>query len=576
MIDDASPVSRDMSSLPMLRCVLVIAVTWVYFALRRWYSQWLGKKPFPELPMPPTTSPLGHLVLFQRMFKEPELDDKVEPRILKYTNEYGQVGIWVLRRTLLVTHYEDARTVLAAEYFRKIPTFLVQKHVRMFLGDKNIGLLEGREWRLHRSTILRSLSPASTLEAARGGMIDVAQTFTASLTNRVASRDDPSSPLIMDLEPLMKMISIDIFSRTNLSVDLGCCRTLRASPIAEAFDFLLDSFKDRMLAPMNPWNHFYAIPTARNLRHEKEHNLIRSFLYNLIQERKNARMKAGFKGQHQDVLSNMLQANHDAKTKVKDSHEEEEHEPFDFDESMDDTLMALLFAGYDTTSITLMYAFFCVAQNPEIEKKCLDEILTVFEQCEDLDGSIKHLDPKHLVYCRGVLLETLRLYPPAGITTRFLKRPIKLRGGFVAPQGCAVIVPIEIIQRSERHFERPTEFIPERWVQRMNKTFDGNVNWEERPDKADLPSCGGCENVGGTASIVGPANRSAFLAFSSGARSCPGSKFALQEAVLVFAILLKQLKFESLPDYVLKPVRKGVVQHPEGGLPMRITIREEI
>lgn len=467
--------------------------------------------------MPPTTSPLRHLMLFQQMFKEPAVDDKVDPPILRYTNEYGQVGIWVLRPTLLVTHYEDARTVLAAEYFRKTPGLFV-KHIKRFLGIKNIGLLEGREWRRHRSAILRSLSPVSVLQAARGIMMDVEQTFAASLTKKISSRDH-LSPLVMEVERLMKMITIDIFSRTNLSVDLGCCRNLEASPIAEAFDFLLDSFKDRLLAPMNPFtvNYFYAIPTGRNLRHEKAHVLIRSFLGNLIQERKQAQTQPGFENQIPDILTSMLQANSDAKARAKEANNGNDDQAFDIDETIDDTLMALLFAGYDTTSITLTYAIFCVAQNPDVEKKCLDEISRGFQQCEDRDGTATNLDPQDLIYCRGVLFETLRLYPPAGITSRFLKNPIKHRGGFVSPTGCAVIIPIEIIQWSERHFELPTEFIPERWVQQTNYTDDENPMWEERPDEVETPSSDDCNHkVERKSWNVAPANRSAFLAFSSG------------------------------------------------------------
>lgn len=600
----------EANSLVVTGSVIVVAITFICFACRRWYWQMMERKPFPDLPMPPTKSLLGHWQLYQRMFKEPSLDEKTPPSILQYTNEYGQIGVWVLRPTLLVTHYEDARTVLAAEYYRKFPGLLA-KHVRKFLGDKNIALLEGRDWRVHRGAIIRSLN----LETARGSMIDVAHTFTESLTEKVLSshrHDDvsSSSPLVLEVESLMKMITIDVFARTNLSVDLGCCRNLEASPIAEAFDFLLDSFKDRILSPINPLNYFYTIPTARNIRHEKEHQLVRSFLYNLIQERKIPQTKVGFIGkdvQNQDVLCNLLQANADAK-KAGDA---KNRDGADLDESLDDTLMALLFAGYDTTSITLTYALYCVAQNPEIEKKCLEEIWAICGRhndggdCATADkggNMLIDLNPRSLVYCRGVLLETLRMYPPAGITTRFLQKPIKLRGGFVAPAGCGVVVPIEMIQRSDRHFERPTEFIPERWVRRVtrptNEVVGGKENsfhdlWEERPDMkvdASQSSCTGRDDddqnnfVHGAPSSssssdvdydhVAPANRSAFLAFSSGARSCPGSKFAIQEAVIVLAILLRRLKFESLPDYVLKPVRKGVIQHPEGGVPMIITIRD--
>lgn len=67
---------------------------------------------------------------------------------------------------------------------------------------------------------------------------------------------------------------------------------------------------------------------------------------------------------------------------------------------------------------------------------------------------------------------------------------------------------------------------------------------------------------------VPPANRRAFFAFSAGGRSCPGYKFALQEAVIALSSLLRELKFTTVPGYELEPVRKGIIQRPTNGMPM--------
>jgi cytochrome P450 len=599
-----------------------VLVVCAYFACREWYRRLMEKKAFLDLPMPPTDSLMGHLKLFSNRFKDQAgVQNGSPPSFLQYTNEYGQVGLWIFRPSILVSHYEDALTILAAESYRDPPDILA-RHVRKFLGN-NIGILNGRDWRLHRGAILRSLNPASTLETARRSMIDVAQTFTESLTKKVLSCQRHgdggefttlSPPLILEVESLMNMITIDVFARTNLSVDLGCCRTLEASPVAKAFDYLLYSFGKRMSSPLNPFNYCYSIPTARNLRHEKERRVIRSFLHNLIQDRKLLQTKVGIDGQDvqkHDVLSNLLQANADAK-KVGIVNK---NDAFDFDGSLEDTVMALLFAGYETTSITLTYVLYCVAKNPEIEKKCLEEIWAICGRSngDERNDSTDHesslaedLNPRRLAYCRGVVLECLRIYPPADFTTRLSKKPIKLRGGFVIPAGCSIFIPIEIIQRSDRHFERPMEFIPERWVQRVTRPTNDVVGdsgdtiflelWEERPDmnvNASQPSCADRDhdqydhdvqnNAATRASssdacvdhnVIAPANRAAFLAFSSGARSCPGSKFAMQEAVIVFAILLRRFKFEVLPDYVLKSSQNGLVSHPSDGIPMIITLRD--
>ena len=212
-------------------------------------------------------------------------------------------------------------------------------------------------------------------------------------------------------------------------------------------------------------------------------------------------------------------------------------------------MMSLLFAGYDTTSITLTYALYFLATEPQVEQYCLEEIEQVMNKC----GS---LDPDKLIYCRGVINETLRLYPPGVSVNRNTTKPIQLSNGFIIPEDTFVAIPIYVIQRDPKHFGRPTEFLPERWVKRH-----GN-EWVER-DMDDTSN-----------NDVPAANRNAFFAFSAGARSCAAQKFALQEAVLVMATLVKQLKFIVQKGYVLEPKRNGIVQSPKNGMPMIITIRE--
>jgi cytochrome P450 len=139
-----------------------------------------------------------------------------------------------------------------------------------------------------------------------------------------------------------------------------------------------------------------------------------------------------------------------------------------------------------------------------------------------------------------------------------MQKNVKLRGGFTLPAGTRVFVPIQNIQRNENYFPCPMEFRPDRWVKRNDE--DGG--WEERE-----PGDSSC-------STIPVANRGAFLAFSAGGRSCPGQKFAMQEAVLALSILLRDLKFRSIPGCELIPV-KGLVQHPKDGMPMTIELRKE-
>lgn len=197
-----------------------------------------------------------------------------------------------------------------------------------------------------------------------------------------------------------------------------------------------------------------------------------------------------------------------------------------------------------------MYALYIIATHPEVEERCLEEI----ERVNKEDGNL--LDPARLVYCGGVVQETLRMYPPAFVVSRKVTKPLQLSNGFIVPEDSFVLLPIFMIQHDLKHFERPEDFFAERWVKN-----EGSV-WVER-DTNDTAS-----------SVIPPGNRNAIFAFSGGARSCAAQKFAIQEAVLVLATLVKELKFGlAEPGYVPEPVRHGIVQSPLDGMPMTITPR---
>ncbi len=343
----------------------------------------------------------------------------------------------------------------------------------------------------------------------------------------------------MDIEPVMKMITMDIFGQTALSCELGCCSSLTLSPLAGAFDFLGNELIRRARNPLLPTNAFYSLPTSANRRHYQERGLIRTFLRDLIEQRR----REGLEGTH-DLLTSLLKA-HD---EMKEQNGAEQVA----DLTLVDIMMSLLFAGYDTTSITLTYALYFIATEPQVEEYCLEEIQQVLQKF----GS---LDPEKLVYCRGVITERLRLYPPGVSVNRNTTKQIQLSDGFIIPEDTFVAIPIYMIQRDSKHFGRPTEFLPERWVQRGCEN-----EWVERNEDDDDSN----------KDYVPAANRNAFFAFSAGARSCAAQKFALQEAVLVMATLVRQLQFTLDKTYLLEPKRNGIVQTPKNGMQMIITTRE--
>ncbi|KAF2108226.1 bifunctional P-450:NADPH-P450 reductase [Lophiotrema nucula] len=182
-------------------------------------------------------------------------------------------------------------------------------------------------------------------------------------------------------------------------------------------------------------------------------------------------------------------------------------------------LITFLIAGHETTSGLLSFAFHLMLTNPR----------TYFEAVEEVDRvvgretlSVDHL--KDLKYINAILRETLRLQPTAPLFTRGLREeniedPFTV-GGYALNRDWPIMCLIGKIQRDPQVYgDDANEFRPERML-------------DEEFDK--LP-------------------KAAWKPFGTGMRACIGRPFALQEALLVVAILLQNFDFRmDDPSYQLK------------------------
>ena len=116
--------------------------------------------------------------------------------------------------------------------------------------------------------------------------------------------------------------------------------------------------------------------------------------------------------------------------------------------------MSLTFAGSGTTSTTLAYLIFELANDPSLQNRLRDELNTV-------DGSLTAL--RRLPLLNAVIKETFRLYPSIISTLpRMLTRALDIHG-FTLPPGTEIGMQNYVHQRDARIFPHPDEFLPDRW-----------------------------------------------------------------------------------------------------------------
>ncbi|XP_055841137.1 cytochrome P450 302a1, mitochondrial [Episyrphus balteatus] len=123
----------------------------------------------------------------------------------------------------------------------------------------------------------------------------------------------------------------------------------------------------------------------------------------------------------------------------------------------------LLLAGVDTTSYSTSFAVYHIARHPEIQEKLYQEAKTIMPNVNDsLTGEALRTG---ITYTRAVLKESFRLNPVSVGFGRVLKKDIVL-SGYHVPAGTIAVTQNMIASRLEKHFERPNEFDPQRWLQR--------------------------------------------------------------------------------------------------------------
>jgi cytochrome P450 len=196
-------------------------------------------------------------------------------------------------------------------------------------------------------------------------------------------------------------------------------------------------------------------------------------------------------------------------------------------------VLTFIAAGHETTANTLIWALFLLSHAPMWS----DAIAQESAHLVSLDGS----DPcAHLPITRAVIEEALRLYPPIAAISRVAIGGDDVAGENVAP-GTMVIVAPYVVHRHRCLWEAPDVFDPERFLGAAREQI----------------------------------HRYAYLPFGAGGRVCIGQAFALQEATLALAAIVRDFRLEADPDAEVEPLLR-ITLRPRGGLRMLLKHRSNV
>ncbi|XP_037713842.1 probable cytochrome P450 6a21 [Drosophila subpulchrella] len=165
-------------------------------------------------------------------------------------------------------------------------------------------------------------------------------------------------------------------------------------------------------------------------------------------------------------------------------------------------------AGFETSSTTMGFALYELAQNQDIQTRVREEVLEIWEKYK---GDLSYESVQELVYLNQVISETLRLYTVLPVLNRECLEDFVVPENpkYVIKKGMPILIPAGAMHRDERLYPNPDTFNPENFSPDRVKERD-SIEW---------------------------------LPFGDGPRNCIGMRFGQMQARIGLALLLKDFKF---------------------------------
>ncbi|EOC7453319.1 cytochrome P450 [Campylobacter jejuni] len=305
---------------------------------------------------------------------------------------------------------------------------------------------------------------------------------------------------VIEVDEAMTFITADVIFRTIMSSKLD---EGKGKKILNAFVTFQEQSVHTAMRRMFRFPKWLSYVLGDRKR-AKAGDVIRQVLSDIIKPRYDMADNAEF----EDILGSLLLVV-DADTNKR----------FSFEEILDQVAMLFL-AGHETTASSLTWTLYLLSLYPKEQEKAYEEITQVLQ-----GGAIEISHLRQFKYLTNIFKESLRLYPPVGFFAREAKKDTQVRDKLIKKDSGVVIAPW-LIHRHEEFWTNPHGFNPSR--------FEGEYK------------------------------KDAYLPFGVGERICIGQGFAMQEAILILANILKTYKLELEEGFVPDVVGRLTVRSANG------------
>ncbi|GIZ43622.1 hypothetical protein CKM354_000683900 [Cercospora kikuchii] len=511
------------------------------------------------LPSPPQNYFLGSLISMGKVLAT-QPRDAAPQTYMHCLKEYYKLGDviyfdpWPLGPPLMaIFNTEMLNQVVLENHFPKHP--LVREFIWNFGGPANLVSEDGAVWKRWRSAFNPGFS-SSHLMTQVPAIVKECAVFCDIMADHAKNND------LFRMEQATTKLTVNVIGRIVLDIDLNAQRG--ANVLVDAFNSQVRwQAKGAQFQPSELWD------IRRPIIQRYNNYKMNQYVGARLDERFAGRQS---RGRSKHVIDLALETYLKEKKGSGANVDEMKELDAEFKEAAISNVKTMLFAGHDTTSSTICYAYYYLAKSPD----CLAKIKKEHEEVFGPDPSQvaeKIIAEPHLLnkleYTLAVTKEVLRLDSPAS-TIRLGRPGYTLHNpdtGENMPTENFMVWPVNVgLHRNAKYWPEPDKFDPDRFV----------------PGSA----------------VYAQNNKEAWVPFSKGSRNCIGQELAIIETKIILAMTLRTFDFQAAYDEVgkLKGDRSGYPSSTSGvqtqfgerayqiqlgtakpaeGMPCRLTLIEE-
>ncbi|TVY12897.1 Secologanin synthase [Lachnellula arida] len=391
----------------------------------------------------------------------------------------------------------------------------------------NLGTTEGQQWQRHRKITAACFNEHNNelvwSESILQAMGILRSWSSKPSTNSVADDTRTLSLHVMSSAGFGKSYEFRGAEEASTARD--------SSSYKESLKLILDNCIPLVLLGPNNLNKWW-LPKSWKMLHQATVTF-RNYMTSVYEEEKQA-ITHGKKGGN-NLMTSLVRASQavtesDAPATGKGGASLQQHQGGLTEQEIYGNIFVFNFAGHDTTANTLAFGIALIATRPDVQHWIAEEISAVFGDQNPETSSYVEKFPL-LKRCLAVVYETVRLYTPVAIvkTTGPQPRPLKIgEDTYTLPSDTIIIPSYSALHTHPRHWgANSLEWEPSRWI---TSTPTSNTDTLASETFFEFPKAA-----------------SPFVAWSGGARVCPGRKFSQVEFVGVLVGLFRQHRVRPVP-----------------------------